>query len=154
MATSGLADGLDLVFDVLVDVDDDVAGGEFAQTIELELLGAADAGHGLDTGLGMNAVVGASDQPVGQPEVEQKLRQAGHQRDDARLRGRPVRHPQGVDPGSVHTSSFLQNAPQNASSSHTSERTVKARRPNRCQYLQYRRPRGRHFGENAICVGW
>ena len=82
---------------VFVHVDQHVAGLEGAQGVEVDVLGAADLGHGAQGFARMHAEAGAPDHALAQAEVEHQLGERGHQRHDARIgAGRHMPPPDGV----------------------------------------------------------
>ena len=79
-------DGLHVAPPVLVHVDDDVGGLEAAQAVEPDRLRASHPRNGLDRGPRMDAEGGAAGHERSEPEVEEQLRDARDEGDDARRR--------------------------------------------------------------------
>jgi hypothetical protein len=83
---------------VFIDVDDHVRRIQCAQSIELDVLGAADLRHVAHRVARMNAEPGAADDLRAEAKAEQKFGDRWHQRNDARVRaGAWMRVPGGID---------------------------------------------------------
>ena len=72
-------------------------GGDFTHPIHLDFFSAANRRNFVDAFFGVDAVMGAPDQFIGEAQIEQKFGQAGDKRQDARVRRRCVCLAQGID---------------------------------------------------------
>jgi len=83
---------------ILVDVDDEMRGGELAYARDIDGFSAADLRDAAHERARMNAESRAADERRCETQVAQELGDAGHQRHDPRRRGhRVVARANGID---------------------------------------------------------
>src|SRR6185369_9292649 len=83
---------------VLIDVDDEMRGGELAYARDIDCLGAADFRDAAHERARMDAETRAADERRREAQVAQELGDAGHQRHYPRRRGhRVVARANGID---------------------------------------------------------